>query len=126
MNGTACANNTGLELENIYFRIPDTEPDGTGHLVFIIFIQQQANDKYTLNDIVHTDGVLSGFRYDGFIGFTVDHQLPTALMDIIAIRIRPNRQTKPFEHVNRSVDVSGNIHDQIVSAKPHQILSYIA
>jgi len=47
-------------------------------------------------------------------------------MDIVPVRVRPDRKSVFFEHVDRSVDVPGNIHDQVIPAKAHEVLTDIA
>ena len=47
-------------------------------------------------------------------------------MDIISLSIFPYGKPEALKHVDCSVDVPGNIHDQVVPAKAHEILLDIA
>ena len=68
----------GVGFEDVHFVGAQVKAHGARDAVGSIFVEQQLHDKDALHDAVFTQGILGSFGHDALVGFTVDHDLPTA------------------------------------------------
>ena len=67
--------------------------------------------------------VLGGLGHDDLVRLAVDHQLPAALMHVLAVLVLPDGQAPLLEQVDRGVDVARDVGDEILARDAHQIVA---
>ncbi len=70
-------------------------------------------------------GVLCGFGHEHFIGLTVDHDLPTAFMHVLAGVVFPNGEAPFLEKMDGRVNVTSDIVHQVFTGYAHEILTNV-
>jgi hypothetical protein len=114
-----------LSLEYVEFLFAGAEAVSAGDLVAV---HDGTDDEYALvnfeTGFVH--GVEGGLGHDHLVRLTVDHDLPTALTDVLAVFIGPDGQAPFFEQMHGRVDVAGDVEDQVVTGDAHQVLADVA
>ena len=145
VHGAAAGHHHGFAFDDVNFVFADRETHGAGDLVFDIGIQQQLDDEATLDDVVFAQGQLGGFRYDAFVGLTVDHDLPFTGADRLGAGFQgahglafftvqvfplfgffPDRQTPFFEQVDRVIDMAAEAVNQVFAHYTHQVVAHHA
>jgi hypothetical protein len=124
MDGAAHGADHGLGFEHIEFFLTGAESDGAHDLV--VFYQRFANED-ALEDLsaCFGKGILRGFGDEDLVGLAVDHELPPALMNVLALGVGPDLEAPFLEQVDGGVHVTGNIEDQVFTGDPHEVLTDI-
>ena len=103
--------------------LADREADRAGAAVAI---QQRTNDEHAFVNLSYTcfaERVLGRFGDDHLIGLAVDHELPTAFMNVLAVLVLPDRQTPLLEEMDGGVHVTGDVGYQVLTGDAHEIVA---
>ena len=103
----------------------DVEADGTGNPVLLAVVHQQVGNADAVEDLVRR--FLGSLGHDGLVGLAVNHDLPSPFTQISPrFRVPHDGQAPLFELVNRRVDVTGHIEQQVFPHEPHQVDTSVA
>ena len=136
-----------LGLEHVELVLAHREADGTRDPVGIVGIAQVLHDEHALIDVLHAERLLGGLRDDGLVALAVDHDLPAARADRLAavlqrlaagllpagavdaaaaLHLLPDRKAPLLEQMDRVVDVTADVVDQIVTGDAHEVGRHVA
>ena len=114
----------GLRTEHVKRAIPDAEADRTGDPVGTRLVHQQMRHH---DSVEHFSRLAGGLGDDRFVALAVDHDLPFAFSQIAAgLRVLHDRQTPFLEHMDRGIDMAGDVEDQVLAHQAHQVASRVA
>ena len=93
----------------------------------LVAVHQRVGDEDAL-EILATglgQGVLGGFGNDDLVGLTVDHELPTSLVDVVPFLVLPDGETPLLEGVDRVVHVPGDGCHQVLTGDAHEVVAHV-
>ena len=125
MHRAAHGHQRGFGLEHVELVLAHREAHGAGAAVAV---HQRADDENALEDLAHAalqQGVLGGFRHDDLVGLAVDHELPAAFMNVLALLVFPDRQAPLLEQVHGGVHVAGDVGHQVFAGDAHQVVAHV-
>jgi hypothetical protein len=68
-------------------------------------------------------GVLRRLRHDDLVRLAVDHQLPAALVDVLAVLVLPDGQAPLLEQVDRRIHVAGDAGHAVLAGDAHEVVA---
>ncbi len=121
MHRAAHGRHDGLGLEDVELLFAHGKTNGARDLVAV---HQRGDDEDALIDLSvgFLEGVLGGLGHDDLVGLAVDHELPPALVDVLAVRVGPDGEAPLLKQVDGAVDVTGDGSHQVVTGDAHQVL----
>ena len=138
---TAAGNQGGLALVDEDFVLAGGETNRTGDGVLFVLVEQHLDDEHTFMHVSLTQGLLGGLGNDALVGLTIDHDLPftgtyrhaaftQALGRLGAVQVAavfgtfPYRQSPLLEQLDRLVNVTAKVVDQVFANNTHQVVAY--
>ncbi len=112
----------GLGLEDVELVLADAEADRTYALV-VLDDGVRDEDALVVLAARLLQRVLRGLGHDDLVRLAVDHELPTALVDVVALLVLPDGQTPFLEEVHRGVHVAGDARHQVLAGDAHQVVA---
>jgi hypothetical protein len=121
---TAHGHQGGLGLEHVELVLADAEPDGAHALVAF---HQRVGDEHPLEVLAARvlQGVLRGLGHDDLVRLAVDHELPTALVDVLPLLVLPDGEPPLLEQVDGGVHVPGDVGDQVLTGDAHEVVANV-
>ena len=121
VHGAAHAGDDRFSLEHVELVLPCAEADRTDTLVSV---HERIDNEDSLEDLAACgrDRVLRCLGDDDLVGLAVDHELPPAFVDILALLVFPDLESPLFKEVDCRIHVAGNIVNQVFPGDAHEVL----
>ena len=120
--------------------LADGETNGTGNGVRPVLVQQHLDDENTLHDRLFAQRLLGRLGDDALVGLAVDHDLPFtgpyrlatltegrsrlgAVQGGAVLGLLPDRQTPFLKQLDRLINVTAEVIDQILAHNAHQVVA---
>ena len=136
----AAGDQGSLALVDMHLVLAGGETDGTGDGVLFVLVKQHLDDEHALMHVGLAQGLLGGLGNDALVGLTVDHDLPltgtnrhTAFTQGLGrlgtvqvaavVGTLPDRQTPLLEQLDRLVNVTTEVINEVFANNAHQVVA---